>query len=108
MLYIWSTLLSGPQGPSIMVDTVSWIVNATLRPPRPSFNQIRPTDQTHVSFNFNAQSNLDYVVQSRGSLTAGGWARQQEFITAPTNRSVWVTNSILGTTSGFFRLTVGP
>ena len=108
MLYVWSTLLSGPQGQSIMIDAVSWIVNATLRPPRPSFGAIRWPDKTHVAFNFNAQSNLDYLVQSRGSLSAGNWTKLLDLSSAPTNRSLWVTNSISGTSAEYFRLTVGP
>ena len=45
ILYIWSTLLTGPQGDAIMIDTVSWIVNATLRPPRPNFGAILLPDK---------------------------------------------------------------
>ena len=41
ILYIWSTLLAGAQGQSIMIDTVSWIVNATLRPPPPKLRRLR-------------------------------------------------------------------
>jgi len=108
VLYVWSTLLSGPQGPSILIDTVSWIVDATLRPPRPSFSDFRWPDNTHVAFNFNAQSNLDYVVQSRLSPASGSWTKLLDFLSAPTNRSLWFTNSISGTTSKYFRLKVGP
>jgi len=93
VLYVWSTLLSGPQGQSIMIDTVSWIVNATLRPPRPSFGALRWPDTTHVAFNFNAQSNLDYVVQSRVSLSAGMLGQAAGSIERATNRSLWITNS---------------
>jgi hypothetical protein len=32
VLYIWSTLLSGPQGQPILIDTVSWIVNSKSSP----------------------------------------------------------------------------
>jgi hypothetical protein len=108
ILYVWSTLLSGPQGQSILADTVSWIVNATLRPPRPSFGAFRWPDKTHVAFNFNAQSNLDYVVQSRVSLSTGNWIKLLDLSSAPTNRSLWFTNAISGTSAGYFRLTVGP
>jgi hypothetical protein len=107
-LYVWSTLLTGPQGQSILIDTVSWIVNATLRPPRPGFNAIRRPDKTHVAFNFNAQSNLDYLVQFRGSLSAGNWVKSLDLSSAPTNRSLWVTNSISGTSAQYTRLAVGP
>ncbi|HXP62360.1 MAG TPA: hypothetical protein VN829_17820, partial [Dongiaceae bacterium] len=108
VLYVWSTLLSGPQGQSIMLDTVSWIVNATLRPPLPTFGAIRWPDPTHVAFNFNAQSNLDYLVQSRDGLSAGAWAKLLDLSSAATNRSLWFTNSISGTSSRYFRLKVGP
>jgi hypothetical protein len=108
ILYIWSTLLAGPQGQSIMLDTVSWIVNATLRTPRPSLGPSRWPDKTHVALNFNAQSNLDYVLQSRSSLSTGNWSKLQDFSNAPTNRSLWFTNAISGTSAGYFRLTVGP
>jgi hypothetical protein len=108
VLYIWSTLLSGPQGQSIMLDTVSWIVNATLRPPRPNIGAFRWPDATHLAFNFNAQSNLDYIVQSRSSFSAGNWTNLLDLSSAPTNRSLWFTNSISGASAKYFRLTVGP
>ena len=108
VLYIWATLLTGPQGQPIMIDAVSWIVNATLRPPRPSFGAILWPDKTHVAFNFNAQSNLDYLVQSRTSLSAGNWAKLLDLSSAPTNRSLWFTNSISATSAKYFRLRVGP
>jgi hypothetical protein len=108
VLYVWSTLLSGPQGQSIMIDLVSWVVNATLRPPTPSFANVRLPDKAHVAFNFNAESNLDYVVQTRSSLSSGTWNKLLEFSNAPTNRSPWVTNSILGSSAGYYRLMVGP
>jgi hypothetical protein len=87
---------------------VSWIVNATLRPPRPNFGAILLPDNTHLAFNFNAQSNLDYLVQSRGSLSTGSWIKLLDLSSAPTNRSLWVTNPISGTSAKYFRLTVGP
>ena len=108
VLYIWATLLSGPQGQPILIDTVSWIVNAALRPPRPSFDAFRWPDKSHLAFNFNAHSNLDYVVQSRTNLVAGNWIKLLDLSSAPTNRSVWFTNTISGTSARFFRLAVGP
>jgi hypothetical protein len=108
ILYIWSTLLSGPQGQSILADAVNWVVNATLRPPRPSFGAILWPDKSHVAFNFNAQSNLDYLIQSRDSLSAGNWTKLLNLPSAPTNRSFWFTNSIGGTSAQCLRLTVGP
>lgn len=108
VLYIWSTLLTGPQGQSIMVDTVSWIVNATLRPPPVSVDTISLPDTTHVAFSFSAQSNLDYLVQYRSSLDSGNWTKLQDLLSAPTNRLPWVTNYIGGTSARYFRLKVGP
>jgi hypothetical protein len=108
VLYVWATLLTGPQGQPIMIDAVSWIVNATLRPPRPTFGAILWRDKTHVAFNFNGQSNLDYLVQSRTSLSAGNWAKLLDLSSAPTNRSLWFTNSISATSAKYFRLRVGP
>ena len=81
---------------------------AHTRPPRPSFGNFQWPDQTHVAFNFNAQSNLDYLVQSRTSLSAGNWAKLLDLSSAPTNRSLWFTNSISATSDKYFRLRVGP
>jgi hypothetical protein len=108
MLYIWSTLLSGPEGQAIMADVVSWILDATLRPPPPRFNSIQVPDNLHAVFNFEARSNLDYIAQYRNSLGAGAWLLVKDFASAPTNRSIWFTNNISGTDSRFYRLTVGP
>ncbi len=108
VLYIWSTLLSGPQGQWLMLDTVSWIVNATLRPPRPSFGTVQALGNSRVALNFNAQSNLDYVVQYRTNLAVGNWSKLQDLGSAPTNRFIWFTNAVTATNSGFYRLKVGP
>ena len=108
ILYVWSSLLSGPQGQPIMIDTLSWIVNATLRPPLPSFTSILAPNNSQVVFNFTALSNLDYVVQYRNSLGAGNWIKLQDLSSASTNRSAWVTNAVSGTSTRFYRLRVGP
>ncbi len=108
VLYIWSTLLAGPQGQAIMSDTVSWILDATLRPPQPQFQSIQLPDNLHAVFNFQARSNLDYLAQYRNSLTTGTWLLAKDFSSAPTNRSISFTNNISGTSSRFYRLTVGP
>jgi hypothetical protein len=108
VVYVWSTLLSGPQGQAIMADVVSWILDATLRPPQPQFNSIQVPDNLQAVFNFTAISNLDYIGQYRNSLGVGTWLLVRDFSSAPTNRSIWFTNNISGTDSRFYRLIVGP
>ena len=82
-------------------------MNATLRPPVPNFANFRWADPTHFAFAFNAQSNLDYVIQSRDSLATGSWSKLQDLLSAPTDRTVNFTN--LGAPSSrFYRLKVGP
>jgi hypothetical protein len=51
---------------------------------------------------FDAVSNKTYTVQCRSSLATGSWARLADFIAAPTNRAVSITNT--AATSGFYRL----
>src|SRR5581483_6340930 len=97
VLYVWDTLLSGPQGQSIMADTVSWILDAALQPPQPKFDSLMIVDSTHVAFHFSAAANLDYLLQLRDSLSSGAWSTLQDFSSAPTNRSFWVTNNVSGT-----------
>jgi len=108
VVYIWSTLTAGPQGQQIMADVVSWILDATLRPPQPRFNSIQVPDSLHAVFNFDAQSNLDYVVQYQNSLGAGAWVLLNDFSSAPTNRMIRYTNNISGIASRFYRMKVGP
>jgi len=108
ILYVWTSLLTGPQGTAILLDTVPWIVNATLRPPPPLFTSATLPDPTRAVFQFNAWSNLDYLMQVRTSLTAGSWTKLQDLLSAPTNRSVRFTNFTSGASSRFFRLGVGP
>jgi hypothetical protein len=108
VLYVWSTLLTGTQGQAIMADVVTWILDATLRPPQPRFNSIQMPDNLHAVFDFEARSNLDYVVQFRTSLSVGVWSLLNDFSSVPANRSIRFTNSIGGTGSRFYRLMVGP
>jgi hypothetical protein len=108
VLYIWDTLLTGPQGLSIMADLVSWIVDAVVRPTPARFDSVKMMDPSRVTFHFTATSNLDYVLQSRNSLSAGPWSTSQDLSSAPTNRSVSVTNSVSGVSARFYRLVVGP
>ena len=108
VLYIWDTLLSGPQGQAIMADTVSWILYATLRPPPPQFDSLTILDTKKLALNFSALANLDYVLQSRTALNAGAWTVLQDLFSRSTNRSIWVTNDVSGVNSRFYRLVAGP
>jgi hypothetical protein len=108
ILYVWTTLLTGPQGQAIMADAVTWILNATLRPPQPVFTSIQAPDNLHAVFGFNAISNLDYIAQFRNTVAGGSWSLLKDFSNAPTNRSITFTNLTGGTSSRFYRLTVGP
>jgi len=108
VVYVWATLLAGPQGQSIMADVVSWILDAVLRPPPPRPESLQVLDANHAAFHFTAVSNLDYIVQSRDSLSAGSWSTLQDLGSTPTNRSLWFTNIISGKASRFYRLRVGP
>jgi hypothetical protein len=107
IVYVWTTLLSGPDGQAIMADIVTWILDATFRPPRPLLNTLPPPDSTRVVFGFAAVSNLDYLVQYRNSLGTGSWATLQEFRPAPMNRAASFTNTVTGIFSRFYRLLVG-
>jgi hypothetical protein len=108
ILYVWSTLMTSPQGQGILADVVSWILNATLRPPPANFTLVQNLGNARVVFNFNAQSNIDYVLQFRNSLGVGAWASLNDFPTAPTNRSLSFTNNVGSLTTRFFQLKVGP
>ncbi len=108
ILYVWTTLLSSPQGQSIMGDVVTWILNATLQPPPPKFNSFIVPDANHAAFAFDLRSNLDYVVQYRSGLNSGVWTPLKDFSSAPANRSLWYTNDTGGAGSRFYRQLVGP
>ncbi len=108
VLYVWDTLLSGPQGQAIMVDVVTWVLNAVLRPPVPRFDSVQLTDPSHVALGFSATSNLDYVVQYRNVLGAGSWTTLQDFSSTPTNRALRLTVGVSGNAARFYRLAVGP
>ncbi len=109
ILYIWSTLLSGPQGQALMADALSWILNATFRPPGARINSIHRQGASSLSLGFDALANLDYELQYRAGLgpAANGWSLLQEFGAAPADRSLLSTNSTAAQ-SRFFRLWVRP
>jgi hypothetical protein len=106
ILYVWSTLLSGPQGQAIMGDVVSWILDGTLRPPR--FDSIRALDSAHLVLTLMAMANLRYTLEYRDTLTAGAWSLLRDFPAALTNRTLAYTNLVSGLRSRFYRLAVRP
>jgi hypothetical protein len=107
ILYIWSTLLSGPQGPTLMADAVSWIVDAILRPPPANISSIEWTNGSLV-LGFQAHSNLDYSLQFRSNVVIGPWSLLKDFGSSPLDRSLSYTNAISGSQSGFYRLSLRP
>jgi hypothetical protein len=107
IIYIWSTLLSGPQGQSLMADAVSWIVDALLRPPSAGINSIGLT-RNSVVLGFQAHSNLDYSMQFRTNLVTGAWSVSKDFGSSPVDRALNYTNTIAGSQAGFFRLSLRP
>jgi hypothetical protein len=107
VLYIWSTLLSGPQGMALMADGVSWIVDGTLRLPIPRFDAITLASPSTVTLGFDARANLDYTLQYRTNLATGSWLFLQEFAGSPVDRNLSVTSSSFGNPR-FFRLWVRP
>jgi hypothetical protein len=107
IIYIWSTLLSGPRGQSLMADAVSWIVDAVIPPPSANINPIGWSNSALV-LAFQAHSNLDYSLQFRGNLNAGAWSLLKDFGSSPADRSLFYTNPISGSQAGFFRLSLRP
>ncbi len=110
LVYIWSTLLSSPQGPGLMADAVSWILDAVLRPPTPRFDSIQVLDGRSVVLGFSAEANLAYGLQYTDSLKpeANSWSLLQLFGGAPIDRSLFFTNPVAPSSSRFFRLQAGP
>jgi len=107
IVYLWSTLLSGPQGQALMADAVSWIVDAVLRPPTPQIDSIQRLGNGSVALGFQAHSNLDYSLQYRTDLRVGSWSLLHDFGSSPVDRALSYTNST-ALQSGFFRLSVRP
>ena len=80
VLYLWSSLLSGPQGQALMADALNWIINATFRPPGVRINSITPLRSNYMALGFDAVPNLDYALQLRAALNTGvTWFPLQEF-----------------------------
>jgi hypothetical protein len=109
IIYLWSSLLSGPQGQTLLADAVSWIVDGTLRPPPPRFNSIQRVGASSLVMNFSTVSNLAYAVQYTN--TPGGtspWPLFQEFGSSPVPRSLSSTTSVFAAQSRYFRVWVRP
>jgi hypothetical protein len=107
IIYIWSTLLSGPQGQALMANAVSWIIDGTLRPPPSRFNSIYQPSPSLVTLTFDAVANLDYTLQYRPGLSSGFWLNFQEFGSSPVDRALSANSAIAGS-SRFFRLWARP
>ncbi len=107
IIYIWCSLLSGPQGQALMADAVSWILNALLLPPPSRINSINRQGASSVGLGFDALANLDYTLQYRSDLTLGSWLLWQDFGSSPADRSLSVTSPIIGGFR-FFRLGLRP
>lgn len=110
VLYLWSSLLSGPQGPALMADAVSWIIDGTLRTPAPRFNSINLLNQYSLAFSFPALPNLAYALQYTNTVSTSTniWPLLQEFGSSPVERSLSYTGAISTAQSRFFRLWVRP
>ncbi|HTL17467.1 MAG TPA: hypothetical protein VL793_09530 [Patescibacteria group bacterium] len=108
VLYVWTTLLSGPQGNDIMADLVSWVVNAALRPPLPRINAALAPGAASIVLQIDATSNLDYQVQTGSAASMGSWSTLADLGSASTNRLLRFTNPIGGTPAKFYRVKVGP
>ena len=74
----------------------------------PGFTSILAPNNSQVACNFTGLANLDYVVEYRNQLDAGNWLKLQDLSSASTNRSLWFTNAVSGTSTRFYRLKVGP
>jgi hypothetical protein len=109
ILYIWSSLLSGPQGIALLSDALSWLMNATFNPSTPGFNSISFLDTRTLALGFAALPDLAYKIESRTALNPSGtWAIAQDYGSAPGLRALRFTNTITIDQSRFFRLAVEP
>jgi len=106
VLYIWCSLLSGPQGSAIMADAVTWILDGTLRAPRVEAIHAPAPGQAVLAF--AAKPNLLYTVEYRSLLEAGSWARLIELAAGLTNRSIRLTNTLFNIPLRFYRLAARP
>ena len=49
-------------------------------------------------------SNHSYTVQFQPQLGVGAWLKWLDIPAAPSNRTLWLTNGVAGTTNCYFRL----
>lgn len=110
IIYLWSTLLSGPEGQALMADTLTWILDATFRPPPVRINSINRLNAGSLVLQFDAVPNLDYTLQyaSNLGLITNLWYFQKEFGSAPLDRSLSFTGSVSAGSPKFFRLWARP
>lgn len=110
IIYLWSSLLSGPQGQALMADALSWIINATFRPPPVRLNSINRLNAGSVALGFEALSNLDYALQYRNDFkpNTNPWSLSWDLGSSPVDRSLFFTSSVAPAPSRFFRLWVRP
>jgi hypothetical protein len=109
IVYIWSTLLSGPQGVFLMGNALSWIIDGTLRPPASRISSINLLPPNSFTLTFGAVSNLDYTLQFRTDLSSTNpWSLVRDFGSSPVFRSLSYTSSISPVQPRFFRLKVQP
>ena len=93
-----------------MADALSWIIDATLRPPSIRLNSIERLGPGSLAIGFEALPNLDYSVQLRPDLSSSTntWSLLQEFGGSPVNRFLSVTTSISGAPFRYYRLWAKP
>jgi hypothetical protein len=83
-------------------------VDGTLRPPPAIINAIGWSSASNLVLGFQAHSNLDYALQYRSKVDAGVWSLLKDFGTSSADRSLFYTNPISNSQSGFFQLSVKP
>jgi hypothetical protein len=108
VLYIADALLRGSTGQTLMGDAISWLTQSVLQPPLPPLKACLAPGAQEVVLSFNAQPNLDYTLEFRENLEPGPWSFLADLSGAPTNRFICFTNSITGSATRFFRLSVRP
>lgn len=106
ILYIWSSLLAGPDGAAIMADAVTWVLDTTLR--QPNLGDISLPDQNQAVIRFDALPAVSYGVDYRERLDSGAWTRLQTWTGGLSNRVLYLTNATLGKQARFFRLVAQP